>query len=376
MRTRVAAGLAALLLSTSVPAWEKHQALMPGILSGLASSEALNKPYPAPCAADDQAMYQKLAQELQLNPQAPVLPTAAEACARKQTVTGREILAGTPVDDPDDGMDRDLPYPPESYDPEGFQKWMGGSKGPTSQGFRHMYFGGWQLWHPIRTFQIPASPVGYAPARAATMAIKAREMIHRGGMDAAWGYRVLGWALHYVQDLAQPFHAVQIPDLRMVPWYAALQWPPKAGFGELVRETTRTISNYHWAFEQYTLKRLGEERSPYAECVAQPDAHSVLSDDPRKEETLQDPLLLAHRTARASVTIGHDVGRAMTHFFGAGLKARGVDLPAERGTPDYAEMAVRPDLYSSRDELARVTCKALSNASWASRVLIQWATQP
>lgn len=378
-----------LFASSFAIAWEKHQSLMAGILSGIPAGSAIDKPYPAPCPEDDRRIYAQLAAELQLNPKALVLPTALEACTLHRPVTGREILgtAGV-VDEPDHGMDQDLPGPVESYDPQDAARWMGGTTGKTSTGFRHMYFGGWQLWHPLKTFQVPARAIGYAPDRAALMAGKARELIHKGGIEAAWGYRVLGWSIHYLQDLAQPFHAVQIPNLGMVPWYAMLKWPPKDGFADLVKETTRTIANYHWAFEAYTYYRLTaqvgkgvgrEERSPYLDCLEKPESlpegRAPLSDDPRKEELAGDPHLLALRTARASVEIGNEVGAANIHFFGPGLKDRSVDIPAGKGEPDYAEMNLRPDLVGPREELTQVTCRALGDASIATRTVIGWATR-
>jgi len=45
------------------------------------------------------------------------------------------------------------------------QEWMGGETGPTSQGFRHMFFGGVDWQHPIQTFQIPFHSIGQAPER-------------------------------------------------------------------------------------------------------------------------------------------------------------------------------------------------------------------
>jgi hypothetical protein len=391
-------GVSLVLQSGSAHAWEKHQSLMPALMQGMTQNPklaaALSRTMQAPCPEEDQAIYAKLAAELQLNPKAKVLPTSAEACAHKNPITAREILSSFVVDEPDFGMDEDIPGPPESYDPQGDQKWMGGTQGPTSKGFRHMYFGGEQVWHPIATFQVPARAMGLAPARAGLLARKARELIQSANTSSgstagngvgdpagnaarlAWGYRVLGWAIHYVQDLSQPFHAVQIPSLRMVPWYAALQWPPGPAFEELVHETTRTISNYHWAYEDYVHLRVTEERSPFTECLANPDQHSLLTEDARRDEALRDPMLLALRTAHASVQIAPHIGRANVRFFGATLKQRGVDLPRNQGTPDYAEMALRPDLVDQREELRRVTCIALANAAWSTRALIEWATTP
>jgi hypothetical protein len=392
---RATLATAAILLATPPPAhaWEKHASLMPSILAHLPVDVAakLDQPLPAPCPEDDQRIYDRLAIELKLNPKAQVQATDFTACAKGRPVTGRTILAAF-VDEPDHGMDRDIPGPREDFDPQDVAKWMGGTSGPTSAGFRHMHFGGWQLWHPIKTFQIPPGAIGYAPDRAALMARKARELLQKGGVEAAWGYRVLAWSIHYLQDLAQPFHAVQIPHLNMVPWYAILRWPPGEGFADLVSETTRTIANYHWAYEQYTLYRLTtliggagpaqEKRSAYADCLEKPDAspvdagrpgetRAVLLEDPRLAELGHDPLLLARRVARASVWIGAELGAANMRFFGVGLKNRSVDIPAGKGEPVYAELAVDPSLVEARAELARVTCRALGDASMATRMVIE-----
>jgi hypothetical protein len=378
----------ALTLSVQAQAWEKHQSLMTSILSGFPEGGPLDKLHPAPCPADDQRIYEQLSTELQLNPKprVPLVPTAPEACGSLHLVSGREILAGDFVDEPDHGMDQDLPGPVENFDPQDAARWMGGTQGKTSTGFRHMYFGGWQLWHPINTFQVPARAIGYAPERAALMARKARELIEKGGIEATWGFRVLAWSMHYLQDMSQPFHSVQIPDLSMVPWYALLKWPPSDGFAELVHETTRTIANYHWAFERYTLYRLTvpagqgagkDSRSAYIDCLESPegpsDFHAVLKDDPRREELAQDPDLLALRTARASVQIGYEFGSAVIRFFGVGLKDRSVDIPEGKGEPDYLELSLQPNTYPQREDLTHVTCKALGDASVASRSVIRWA---
>jgi hypothetical protein len=359
---------------------------MPAILSAYGDNSIIDKSFPAPCPSDDQRIYDQLAAELQLNPKAAVAPTLPEACGAQARITGREILSSFVVDEPDNGMDQDLPGAPEAVDPQRAARWMGGLTGKTSTGFRHMYFGGWQLWHPLATFQIPPRAIGYAPERAALMAAKARELIHKGGMEGAWGFRVLGWAIHYLQDLAQPFHAVQIPDLEMVPWYTIMRWPPSEGFGDLVRETTRTIANYHWAFEHYTLFRITtptgqgagrDDRSPYLDCIENPEGgeavRAVLADDPRRDQLGSDPRFLAERTARASVQIAPQVGDAVIRFFGIGLKARVVDIPAGLGEPNYIDLAVQPDLYEERDNLTRITCRALGDATMATRLVIDWA---
>jgi hypothetical protein len=51
------------------------------------------------------------------------------------------------------------------------------------------------------------------------------------------------------------------------------------------------------------------------------------------------------------------------------------DKDFTKGTPQppYSELAIRPDLTEKRQALDQTLCKALANASWASRWLIRYA---
>ena len=363
-------------MHTSSWAWDVHVSLMPKMNSILQdpSFSALDQPLNLPCPSDDEAEYAKLAQELHLNPhprQGIKAISTSECKNGQQLTTGRQILAQYSVDEPDFGMDQELPGDPRSFDPDGFQTYMGGTTGTTSQGFRHMYFGGWQFWHPINTFQVPFQTIGLAPFRAELMANKAKALLREGQtnpLKKAWAFRMLGWSLHYVQDLGQPFHSTQIPHLRMVNFGSIFH----GGFSNLVKETTRTISNFHFAYEEYNLLALTNENSPYAECIQNTDQVAPLASDPYRQEALKSPLILAERIAKSSVRLAPEVGLACVHFFGEKLLEPGVDLPRNVGTLNYAEMLIRPDLVQSRAEIHTATCKALANSAWASRALIQW----
>ncbi len=364
--------------TSTAHAWEHHATLSPWILKSLPPEVAaqLGVTGPAPCPTDDQAHYDKLTHDLALKPGLVITPThpaSASSCGpfgalngSRPQISAQLVLSGPFVDDPDNGMDRDLP---DSADPRGERALMGGSQGPTSQGFRHMYFGGWKWEHPIVTFQVPFHAVGQAPERAQLVAETARALIRSG--DVVWGSRVLAWALHYIQDLSQPFHSVQVPDLSMVPWFALMEWPPGKAFGALVKETTRTIGNYHWAFEGYTELRIQEDTTnPYLECLDKPKDYAKLRID--RSET-PEPKTLALAVAEGSVAIAPEVGEATVDFFGSHLKSREYDLANERGKINYADMAVRPDKVRERHRLHEVTCRALANGILASQKLIEWA---
>jgi len=364
-------------------AWDQHQSLMPWILSASAPTfkEIIGRGFPVPCEAEDHTMTQQLIGELQLNPNSEILPTASSLsskvshgnCGPNTRVSIGDLLAGSSVDDPDKGIDQNLPASIASIaDPNGDRNWMGGTQGFTSQGFRHMYFGGWKiLSHPLSTFQIPFRAVGQSPNRVQLMAQKAKDLIKAG--QIAWGTRLLGWALHYVQDLTQPFHAVQLVNLRMVPWSELFSWPPGKAFERLRKETTRIVTNFHWAYEGYTLNRIqvGDE-SPFKTCLSEPEKYVQINFDLKS----QSPLNLAHWVSEASIELAPDLGSAELGFFGDQLMQRGVDFTANPQMIDYQDYSIRPDLNEPRKKLNQVTCNALANASLASRFLIEWAFQP
>ena len=268
------------------------------------------------------------------------------------------------VDEPDHGMDRDLP---DSMDLYGFRKWMGGNAGPHSQGFRHMYFAGWNWREPLSTFQIPTRALGEAPNRAALIAQAGYEFLKSG--RHAWGVRLLGWAMHYLQDLAQPFHSAQIPGLRMVPWQALYHWPPNEAFSNLVHETTRTIGNYHWAYEMYVGARLAENEriSPFAECLERAEDLS-----PLRKQKPKDTHSLATQIAKNSRQLAPKIGSQVMALFGPSLKLSSVDIPHGKGVPKLAEVISRPDFAEIRNALHQTTCLALADAVVGSRLLLEW----
>jgi hypothetical protein len=312
-----------------------------------------------PCEDEDQSTYRELAQKLALNPTAELPSTVPGGCRRRHPIPMRpiDVLMNHTIDDPDLGMDQDLP---PSADPKHDRATMGGSTGPTSQGFRHMYFGGWKLAHPIATFQIPFHAIGQAPERTQIIAELARERIRAG--DLLWGTRLLAWSMHYVQDLTQPFHAVQIPSLRMVPWGSL--------FHGLIPETTRTIANYHYAYERYVsrLMKRAPTDNPLSDCLIAPARHASLRWDPEH----QSPRKLALEAARKSVEIASALGSAEMAFFGTKLKNPEYDLPHDRGNLDYEALERDPAVKDAREHLEHVTCTALSNAVIGSRLLIRW----
>ncbi len=159
------------------------------------------------------------------------------AASDEKTFSAVEVMAWS-AQEPDNGMDQDLDLGPD-------QKYMGGVTGPSSQGIRHMYFPKWDWRRPLATFHFPAHAMGVAPERAQLcfdLALRAAAGGHR-----FWSYRFLGWGLHYVEDMGQPYHASEFASVRLLPLLSLFR-----GWEAFIAETTRRVGNFHLAFEYFT----------------------------------------------------------------------------------------------------------------------------
>lgn len=308
----------------------------------------------------DSKFYQQLSSELMFNPNISLLPIRASSL--------HDLLLSQAADEPDFGIDNNIEHP--DADPKGDRTFMGGVAGPNSRGFRHMYFGGWKLDHPIRTFQIPTRALGQAPERTLLIAEKARLLIRSG--ELFWGFRLLAWSMHLLQDLSQPFHSTQIPSLKMPAWGAIFSWPPSQIFGKLVSESTRIVSNYHYAYEAYTFRQLSSPDTNFLKtCLTDAKSVSKIQFDPKRNT----PFELAQAVAQDSVTIAPEVGAASIDFFGEDLKKPEFDIPNQKGSLNYDSLSTLTEHTQSRERLEKATCRALANGVMASRYLLLWALE-
>jgi hypothetical protein len=307
--------LCALLFSGTAHAWDHHQLLMERILSGpMADGRPfLSQKISVPCIEEERIEMARLANELKVN--LAKIPTfSTNTCGKKSTnseMMVRALLGSTMVDEPDLGMDQDLP---EDADPSHFRKWMGGKVGPTSQGFRHMYFSGMKWSSPIRSLQIPFGALGEALERIETLRKVSDSYFKQ--KKYFWGLRVLAWELHYVQDLQQPFHVAQVPDLSMLPWS---KW-----YSGFVGHSTHAVSNYHYAYEGLMHELLREDSEGSLQyCLKSPGS----------EPFRQASDLISAPKEQASM-----IGRWIYTLIGDYAKSPTVNLPEGIGQIDYFQL--------------------------------------
>lgn len=153
------------------------------------------------------------------------------------TISAREVLAAF-SDEPDWGMDQDLyPIRDYGYGPAPF----GRETGKSSQAPFHMAF---LHESPILTAIIPSLRRSFMEERIRVFFALARAAFaHR---VKYWGWRFTAWAMHYLQDLTQPYHARPFPvPLAPVLKRLVLNRDPRA----IMLEATDYLKNRHILFE-------------------------------------------------------------------------------------------------------------------------------
>lgn len=316
-----------LLFSGQAMAWDGHRLIHERLIPAIedAGRRHLVQKVKIPCQEDERREIENLARTLGVNASKIPLHSTVK-CGKKilsTESTVAELFLSDWVDEPDFGMDQDLPA---EADPAGDRAWMGGLNGPTSQGFRHMVFPGFEWASPVRSTQIPFRPVGQALERIRVL--RSASDRYRKEQNLFWALRLLNWELHLIQDLHQPFHVTQVPHVQMLPW--------KSIFSGFVARSTQTMANYHFAYEGLVQEMLREKtEGALGECLAGEDSR-VFSDpselmlEPRKE--------------------AWGLGRALLGLLGDYPKSTAVNLPQGIGGIDYFGLVRGKPLFVNDEE--------------------------
>ncbi|MBI2944064.1 MAG: hypothetical protein HYY25_07675 [Candidatus Wallbacteria bacterium] len=240
-------------------------------------------------------------------------------------LTARSILERYAME-PDDGPDQELRV---SWQ----QRFMGGYTGMSSRGYFHMYYPSWTVHFPL-----PATAMGAAPERAALWCEAAKAALARG--DTYWGLRYLACAMHYVEDLGQPYHATQTSTRFVVPT------SPIAG-------TTKVTSNYHLAYEAWIARRVAEDTLELGQTLRGIDL-----------EKFDDPGDAVRRVARKAHEQSGRLFGACIEFFGDRFH-QPVDVPATEA--DLARM----EPAGPRDRMIAATRPALALTARAIRGFLE-----
>ena len=161
-----------------------------------------------------------------------------------KNVTGASVLA-TFVDEPDWGLDHEL-WVYENY---GYGKQpYGEPKGESSKAPFHMQFLNENFL--VRTFA-PKFLEGMVEERMELFGRLSKVAYDNG--HKYWAYRFASWAMHYIQDMAQPYHSKTIPSAGFFYYLNYVFSFGIIGDGkkEIEAETTMLMKNRHFLYEDF-----------------------------------------------------------------------------------------------------------------------------
>jgi hypothetical protein len=150
-----------------------------------------------------------------------------------------------------------------------------------------------------------------------------------------WGWRFAGWALHYVEDLTQPYHATVLPGVS-VPRMLWINTVDLLGWHQPKKEAIILVSNRHLALENYQYHRM---RTAY---LRHDDGDALM-------RALEDVSGDAGRAAFTDSTAREVISRQAHALAGATDRVLEQTLPAKYvSDPDYVLGGTEPepDLYA------------------------------
>jgi hypothetical protein len=313
-------GLTAIPLSVPVSplwAWEDHHLVTRASLADLPELRSATVPYtPVESLLRDlrYSSIQQFNESIQIRKEYGFPPQLGET--EGAAVSILEVLA-VYSDEPDWGMDKEIfgQYP-EIWKDEYAR--MGGKEGTPSQAFRHMYWPEFSWRMPLRTLKSPVaklfSPMGLAPERAALFVDLSRKA--RAAGHLYWSVRFVANALHYLEDVAQPFHAAQTPTKRfLLP--PLLNRSHGNGLENYVLQVQNIVSYYHYAFERYIARQMkahyAGESSPEGKALVETLAGEL--SDPPAGQGAADIAGLVVAMAGRSASQSAKAGQASMDFF-------------------------------------------------------------
>jgi hypothetical protein len=271
-----------------------------------------------------------------------------------------EILC-TYSDEPDWGMDQGLfSIPTYNYGSPP----LGQSKGEISQSFFHTNF----LHENIVLLKLfPQIRVNFMEHR-----IRLFAALSKLAFDVKvdyWGWRFLAWAMHYLQDITQPYHARVCPlPIRFV--LALLL--KEMSLQDAVRKNMSIVVNHHNVYEKFVHYVLNKSHEPIsADCLLQALATgkktfsgcvaSVLYEASATPAQLAPQVDMALRRAIAS-----------PHLDDPGYGLDSGDAECDMGAVTHRVTRDRPDALR---RLLHFTCDSLENTGEATRHMIRTSRQ-
>ncbi|MCB9763590.1 MAG: hypothetical protein H6739_27730 [Alphaproteobacteria bacterium] len=275
-----------------------------------------------------------------------------------QSVPARAVLT-TYADEPDWGLDHHLwGYTEFGYGEQPYGKPEGeSSKAPFHMQFAH------------ENFLVRAA----APEALDGMVVERMELffrLSRLSFDAGhdyWGYRFAAWAIHYAQDIAQPYHAKAVPSATV---FYYLRYAISPNKDRLKATASQLSGNRHFLYEDfvaYGLQSSYEGSDPLTDALAE-----FLGSGDALWAGVSDMDGLAAAVMDASAHHARRIDKTIVKAFGAKY-TEDPDYDVETA-PDYSVTAAIEGMDEAKGELLlSETAEDFHRAGCATRTIIDLA---
>ncbi|MEW6137741.1 MAG: hypothetical protein AB1733_05850 [Thermodesulfobacteriota bacterium] len=270
------------------------------------------------------------------------------------TVSAWDVLF-TYGDEPDWGMDQDL-YVQHGYS---YGKApFGVERGPSSQAQFHMAF---FHEHSLIYTLVPVLAKSFVELRCRTFFALA-DLAFRTGAHY-WGWRFTAWAMHYLQDITQPYHARAFPPSVTTVLKRYLSLRISTGLLQVAGDVLKTHHHLFEGFVHFLLNETAKKRS-YPELFNALDGSCAKGDEP-----VHQAMKLASRYA---ARLAPRVDRMLVKLFGDMTLAQVEWSPASANPSGMAHrfLAVideKPDLF---DRFVSMVCTCLKETGTMTRYAI------
>ncbi len=290
----------------------------------------------------------------------PPLLTEFEVTEIGDELPARLIVA-TFSDEPDWGFDHTLwGYTEYGYGEQPYGK----PEGESSKAPFHMQFAHEALL--VRKF-VPTLMEGMVPDRVDLFTRLARFAFETG--HDYWGWRFSAWAIHYAQDLAQPYHSKAVPSATTAFYIRYVLSPRK---DVLTERATQLAANRHFLYEDFVAYGLQESYlgdDPIYGTLAGYLSRGEATYDVPDARALLDTIMAA--SAEHAWTIDHTLVKA----FGPELtKDATYDVETN---PDYSIVTEMAGMDEARaEELLSETGLDFERAGRATRTVLALVSAP
>lgn len=179
-----------------------------------------------------------------------------------------------------------------------------------------------------------------------------------------WGYRFMGWGLHYVQDLTQPYHGRVLPGvgtLQML-WINFLDI---LGRSQSKTEMIQLVSNRHLALENF--QKLSMYRDLRKKDQNQPYWHSLMNASSDEKYGKFNRLYLRNRVTRESEGRADELSRQIMALMPVRLvDDPGVEFEEEKSSMDLLR-AMEQNVPGSVSRFSNVIADLMGSAGAHSR---------